>query len=107
MAVEESDSNEATSNHVVVIFGVTGLVAKDLKRRLRLRSNWKVYGIARNPEIVPIKDTFISFSCDSLNSFETQEKLYSLQDVVDVGGGHMDPSDIPGVLKVPFVFLIF
>ncbi|KAB1225763.1 3-oxo-Delta(4,5)-steroid 5-beta-reductase [Morella rubra] len=82
MAGQESDSNEATSNHVAVIFGVTGLVGKELARRLSLRTNWKVYGIARNPEIVPIKDPNFHFiSCDLLNPLETQEKLSSLQDV--------------------------
>ena len=56
MAVQESNRIEAVTNHVAVIFGVTGLVGKELARRLILKSKWKVYGIARNPESIPIRN---------------------------------------------------
>ncbi|KAI4306616.1 hypothetical protein L6164_029877 [Bauhinia variegata] len=67
---------------VAVIFGVTGLVGKELVRKLTSKS-WKVYGIARNPELTPtIKSSCYHFiSCDLLNPLETQKKLSSLHDV--------------------------
>ncbi|KAI4305237.1 hypothetical protein L6164_028615 [Bauhinia variegata] len=73
---------EETLN-VAVIFGVTGLVGRELVKKLILKSSWKVYGVARNPEITPtIKSSCYQFiSCDLLNTSETQKKLSSLQDV--------------------------
>ncbi|KAL5580751.1 hypothetical protein UlMin_013193 [Ulmus minor] len=83
MEVEESYKPEAAKpQHVAAIFGVTGLVGKELARRLTSKSQWKVYGIARNPEIKPINlSNFHFIKCDLLNPFEVQEKLSSLHDV--------------------------
>ncbi|KAJ7959804.1 3-oxo-Delta(4,5)-steroid 5-beta-reductase [Quillaja saponaria] len=71
------------SDNVGVIFGVTGLVGKVLARKLISKSCWKVYGIARNPEVTPtIRGSNYHFiSCDLLNSLETNKKLAALQDV--------------------------
>jgi nucleoside-diphosphate-sugar epimerase len=85
MAAEDSDRNEAATKHVAVIFGVTGLVGKELARRLILKPNWKVYGIARSPGITPIKNPNFHFiSCDLLNPLETQKRLSLLQDLTHV-----------------------
>ncbi|XVE79408.1 hypothetical protein DITRI_Ditri14bG0056200 [Diplodiscus trichospermus] len=68
--------------NVAIIFGVTGLVGRELAKRLMSKSKWKVYGIARNPEIIPIKSSSYHFiSCDLLDPFETKQKLSVLQDV--------------------------
>ncbi|KAK9280225.1 hypothetical protein L1049_013912 [Liquidambar formosana] len=74
---------EAATNHVAIIFGATGLVGKELARKLLSQSTWKkVYGIARKFEIIPIQDSNYCFiSCDLLNPLEAQQKLSSLQDV--------------------------
>ena len=85
MAAKESDRNEAATIYVAVIFGVTGLVGKELARRLILKRNWKVYGIARSPESIPIKNPNFHFiSCNLLNPLETQQKLLFLQDVTHI-----------------------
>ncbi|KAK7301761.1 hypothetical protein RJT34_12635 [Clitoria ternatea] len=75
------------TNNVAIIFGVTGLVGRVLARRLLLEEpSWKVYGIARNPEI---PNTLISpfyhfISCNLLNPLEAKKKLSGLQDVTHV-----------------------
>uniref|UniRef100_A0A2N9EGT9 NAD-dependent epimerase/dehydratase domain-containing protein n=1 Tax=Fagus sylvatica TaxID=28930 RepID=A0A2N9EGT9_FAGSY len=85
MAAKESDRNEAATIYVAVIFGVTGLVGKELARRLILKRNWKVYGIARSPESIPLKNPNFHFiSCDLLNPLETKQKLLFLQDVTHI-----------------------
>ncbi|RHN67617.1 putative oxidoreductase [Medicago truncatula] len=78
---------EATKekNNVAIIFGVTGLVGRELAKKLVLESSWKVYGIARNnqetqPNILS-SPNYNFISCDLLNPLETQKKLSSLQDV--------------------------
>ncbi|XP_059664440.1 (S)-8-oxocitronellyl enol synthase CYC2 [Cornus florida] len=78
MAVEKSN--------VAVIFGVTGLVGKELLRKLLSKSKWKVYGIARNPDqINPIQNPNYHFiSCDLLNHLETLKNLSLLQDVTHI-----------------------
>ncbi|CAL0301698.1 unnamed protein product [Lupinus luteus] len=82
----ESDSIQS-ANNVAIIFGVTGLVGRELAKRLLLQSSWKVYGIARIPEISPnlIISPFYHFiSCNLLNPFDTQKKLSCVQDVTHV-----------------------
>ncbi|XP_020216479.1 iridoid synthase CYC2 isoform X2 [Cajanus cajan] len=76
---------EETKN-VAIIFGVTGLVGRELARRLLLEPSWKVYGIARNPETPPtLKSPCYHFiSCNLLNPLETQKKLCDLHDVTHV-----------------------
>ncbi|KAK7305393.1 hypothetical protein VNO77_43298 [Canavalia gladiata] len=76
---------EETKN-VAIIFGVTGLVGRELARRLLLEPSWKVYGIARNPEtpITLISPCYHFISCNLLNPLETQKKLCGLQDVTHV-----------------------
>ncbi|XVF68991.1 hypothetical protein PTKIN_Ptkin11bG0045500 [Pterospermum kingtungense] len=67
---------------VAIIFGVTGLVGRELAKRLISKPKWKVYGVARNPEIIPIKSSSYHFiSCDLLDPVETKQKLCLLQDV--------------------------
>lgn len=76
------------TNSVAIIFGVTGLVGRELARRLLLESSWKVYGVARNPEILTpptlISPCYHFISCNLLNPLETQKKLSGLQDVTHV-----------------------
>ncbi|XP_022732290.1 3-oxo-Delta(4,5)-steroid 5-beta-reductase-like [Durio zibethinus] len=73
---------QAAGNNVAIIFGVTGLVGKELSKRLISKSKWKVYGVARNPEIKPIKSSSYHFiSCDLLDPVDTKQKLSVLQDV--------------------------
>ncbi|KAK7289807.1 hypothetical protein RIF29_03767 [Crotalaria pallida] len=85
----EMAPSEESTNNVAIIFGVTGLVGRELaKRLLLLESCWKVYGIARNPEIPPpnylISPFYHFISCNLLNPFETQKKLSCLHDVTHV-----------------------
>ncbi|KFK27399.1 hypothetical protein AALP_AA8G378100 [Arabis alpina] len=71
--------NEAAN--VALIFGVTGLVGREIvKTLLTSKQKWRIYGVARNPEINPMTYSFIS--CDLLNASETREKLSPLQDIV-------------------------
>ncbi|KAE8713840.1 hypothetical protein F3Y22_tig00110204pilonHSYRG00075 [Hibiscus syriacus] len=73
------------SNNVAIIFGVTVLVGRELTKRLISKSKWKIYGVARNPEIIPIKSSSYHFiSCDLLDPFETTQKLSMLQDATHV-----------------------
>lgn len=75
-------SNGAEAPNVAVIFGATGLVGKELVKKLLSKSRWKVYGIARKPEIKPTQNPNYHFiSCDLLNPSETQQRLSSLQEV--------------------------
>ncbi|KAM1309272.1 hypothetical protein PS2_006007 [Malus domestica] len=90
MAAQETENPEAGNGieHVAAIFGVTGLVGKVLARELVTKPKWKVYGIARNPEIMPPIDqrssNFHFIQCDLLNRSETEERLSLLQDVTHV-----------------------
>ena len=73
---------EATgTNHVAIIFGVTGLVGKELARILSSKKTWKIYGVARNPMIISQHPNYHFISCDLLNPSEAQHKLSSLRDV--------------------------
>ncbi|KAL0288402.1 UNVERIFIED_CONTAM: 3-oxo-Delta(4,5)-steroid 5-beta-reductase [Sesamum calycinum] len=66
---------------VAAIFGVTGLVGKELARMLLATRKWKVYGIARRPdniETVRQRPGYHFISCDLLSPLETQSKLPSL-----------------------------
>ncbi|OWM66704.1 hypothetical protein CDL15_Pgr010355 [Punica granatum] len=87
MAPEEFLGNQTlatttTPAHAAVIFGVTGLVGKELARRLTLKPSWKVYGIARRPEPEPVESSKYHFiSCDLLDPLETQQKVSVLEDV--------------------------
>ncbi|KAL1136031.1 hypothetical protein V6Z11_A12G212300 [Gossypium hirsutum] len=75
----------ADSNGVAIIFGVTGLVGRELTKRLISKSKWKIYGVARQPEIIPIKSSSYHFiPCDLLDPFETKQKLSILHDVTHV-----------------------
>ncbi|KAJ1377539.1 hypothetical protein SESBI_48795 [Sesbania bispinosa] len=74
------------TNNVAIIFGVTGLVGRELAKRLILESSWKVYGIARNPETPTtlLSPCYHFIPCNLLNPFETKKKLSCLQDVTHV-----------------------
>lgn len=79
MAMEET-------KNVAIIFGVTGLVGRELAKRLLSQSSWKVYGIARNPEKLPISTSpcYHFISCNLLSPLEAQKKLSGLHDVTHV-----------------------
>ncbi|GMN23759.1 hypothetical protein TIFTF001_000245 [Ficus carica] len=74
---------EDSPKHVAAIFGVTGLVGKELARRLTSKPEWKVYGIARNPDHVRplVRSNFHFIKCDLQDPFEAQKLLSSLGDV--------------------------
>lgn len=75
--------SECDGKNVAIIFGVTGLVGRELAKRLiSSKPKWKVYGVARNPEIIPIKSSSYHFiACDLLDPSETEQKLSVLHDV--------------------------
>lgn len=71
--------------NVGLIVGVTGLVGKELAQRLAARADWKVYGLARKPENLPLQDHHYQFvSCDLLDPKETTERLSLLEDVTHI-----------------------
>ncbi|XP_054799867.1 (S)-8-oxocitronellyl enol synthase CYC2 [Prosopis cineraria] len=78
------------AKNVAIIFGVTGLAGREIARSLvSSESPWKVYGIARNPEIQPIItmkscNPYNFISCDLLNPLETHKNLSPLHDVTHV-----------------------
>lgn len=83
--VSVNRGREVDAKNVAVIFGVTGLVGKELARRLISTANWKVYGIAREPEITAIQSSSYCFiSCDLLNPLDIKRKLTLLEDVTHV-----------------------
>ncbi|KAK3206521.1 hypothetical protein Dsin_020567 [Dipteronia sinensis] len=91
MGVEDGGREAATTiENVAIIFGVTGLVGKELARRLISTQKWKVYGVARrNPDkifssIKSCTNDFNFISCDLLDPVETQQKLALLEDVTHV-----------------------
>ncbi|KAJ4834690.1 hypothetical protein Tsubulata_003591 [Turnera subulata] len=83
MAAKELErAARAVPKNVAIIFGVTGLVGRELAKILISTSKWKVYGIARRPHSVPIQSSNYQFiSCDLLNPQETAQKLSLVQDV--------------------------
>ncbi|XP_071737933.1 (S)-8-oxocitronellyl enol synthase CYC2-like [Rutidosis leptorrhynchoides] len=91
MAVEKLHKRmKKTPKDVAIIFGVTGLVGKQLLEKLLSRSKWKVYGVARRPDTVMkmkshTKNPNYQFiSCNLLDPFETQMKISHLDDVTHV-----------------------
>ncbi|KAL6967673.1 Delta(4)-3-oxosteroid 5beta-reductase [Sarracenia purpurea var. burkii] len=92
MAVKGSNGADSATRNVAVVFGATGLVGKELVRKLLLLSKdskpaWKVYGVARKPDDAkPIHNPNYHFiSCDLLNPLETHHKLStSLQDATHI-----------------------
>ncbi|KAM6578226.1 hypothetical protein CsatB_030063 [Cannabis sativa] len=93
MAMREFQYEPLMSNnnngHVAAIFGVTGVVGRELARRLTAsKSEWKkVYGIARNPcHINPTlnQPNFHFIQCDLENPFEAHQRLSLLSDVTHI-----------------------
>ncbi|KAK1394297.1 Iridoid synthase [Heracleum sosnowskyi] len=76
----------APHKNVAVIFGSTGLVGRELARRLLSRGGWKVYGVARKADVTcSFKDSNYHFiSCDLLQPAETRKRLSFLQDVTHI-----------------------
>lgn len=76
------------AKNVAAIFGVSGLVGKELARMLLSTHNWKVYGVARQAEntkeIEGERHGYYLISCDLLDPFKTREKLSFLDDVTHV-----------------------
>lgn len=74
--------NEVDEN-VALIFGVTGLVGREIvKRLLTSKPRWRIYGVARNPESSSVTTMYNFISCDLLNASETKQRLSPLQDMV-------------------------
>ncbi|KAL4582008.1 hypothetical protein LXL04_006545 [Taraxacum kok-saghyz] len=93
MAIEKLQKRvKKTPKDVAIIFGVTGLVGKQLLEKLLSKSKWKVYGVARRQEIMTtikkqntnINPNYHFISCNLLDPFETQTKLSHLHDVTHV-----------------------
>lgn len=90
MALKKSkqDHGGAAKKRVAAIFGVTGLVGRELARRLSSKYSWKVYGIARREEqISSLKNgsnDYNFISCDLLCPLDTQKKLSCLEDVTHI-----------------------
>nr|XP_043635325.1 (S)-8-oxocitronellyl enol synthase CYC2 [Erigeron canadensis] len=90
MAVEKPQKRvKRTPKDVAIIFGVTGLVGKQLLEKLLSSFKWKVYGVARRQEMVMINKPYTNpnyhfISCNLLDPFETQMKLCHLNDVTHV-----------------------
>ncbi|AED97094.1 induced upon wounding stress-like protein [Arabidopsis thaliana] len=74
--------NEVDEN-VALIFGVTGLVGREIVKTLLMsKPGWRIYGVARNPEINSMTKMYNFISCDLLNASETKQRLSPLQDIV-------------------------
>ncbi|XP_076907256.1 (S)-8-oxocitronellyl enol synthase CYC2-like [Bidens hawaiensis] len=92
MAIEKLQKRfKKAPKDVAIIFGVTGLVGKQLLENLLSRSKWKVYGVARRPETVftikkPVytNPNYHFISCNLLDRYETLDKLSHLHDVTHV-----------------------
>lgn len=80
-------AKNAKCTNVAAIFGVTGLVGKELARRL-LSRGWKVYGIARRPDntmaIISAHHGYNFVSCNLLDSRDAREKLSRMNDVTHI-----------------------
>ncbi|CAA0842344.1 NAD(P)-binding Rossmann-fold superfamily protein [Striga hermonthica] len=78
------------STKTAAIFGVTGLVGRELARALLSSPDWNVYGIARRPDPttttgIPCADHYHFISCDLLSPSDTLNKLSpALKDVTHV-----------------------
>lgn len=78
------------STNIAIIFGVTGLVGREIARKLHCSesSSWKIYGVARNQETplpsMKTSNLYHFISCDLLNPIETHTKLSSLHDVTHI-----------------------
>ncbi|XP_043713730.1 (S)-8-oxocitronellyl enol synthase CYC2-like [Telopea speciosissima] len=85
MAIQDKKTAEALALNVALIFGVTGIVGKELARTLATRVGWKVYGIARKADELQIPSSNYQFiSCDLLDPIQTTEKVSLLEDVTHV-----------------------
>lgn len=84
MAAETINKELAGNGELVaVIFGVTGLVGKELAKALLSTAGWKVYGVARRPDNVsPIADPNFHFiSCDLLDRRSAHRSLSPVRHV--------------------------
>lgn len=85
MAVGNCNGPEAPTKNIAVIFGATGLVGKELVKKLLSKPRWKVYGVARRADQALSKliqnPNYQFISCDLLNLIETKQKLSSLREV--------------------------
>ncbi|KAA0031816.1 hypothetical protein IC582_027621 [Cucumis melo] len=84
MAAQIINTNlDANGELVAVIFGVTGLVGKQLAKTLLSTAGWKVYGVARRPDNVsPISHPKFHFiSCDLLDRQSVQQNLSPVRHV--------------------------
>ncbi|KAF9599137.1 hypothetical protein IFM89_035416 [Coptis chinensis] len=84
MGVEGANTNEAIIPNVALISGVTGLVGKQIAKSLTALG-WKVYGVARNPDVLPIQDSDYHFiTCDLLDPIQSMKKLSLLGDITHI-----------------------
>ncbi|XP_074303174.1 (S)-8-oxocitronellyl enol synthase ISY1-like [Silene latifolia] len=90
MALKKSNKNHKRSStkRVAAIFGVTGLVGRELARQLSSKYSWKVYGVARRGEqqssLQEKNGNYHFISCDLLDPVQTRKKLSLLEDVTHV-----------------------
>ncbi|KAK4753486.1 hypothetical protein SAY87_001590 [Trapa incisa] len=89
--ISPSGNGKPIKGHVAVIFGVTGLVGKELARKLTSKPEWRVYGVARRGEYEQINlmsprppSSYHFISCDLLDPLETQQKVSKLEDATHI-----------------------
>lgn len=81
----KKEKTKMAAKNVAAIFGVSGLMGKELARMLLSTHNWKVYGVARQPEKTKEeRHGYYYISCDLLDPLKTREKLSPLEDVTHI-----------------------
>ncbi|CAN0854780.1 (S)-8-oxocitronellyl enol synthase CYC2 [Linum grandiflorum] len=76
-------THKSPSENVAVIFGVTGLVGREIAKKLISTAEWTVYGVSRRPDKLPIRSPDYHFiPCDLLNPLDTQTKLSPISNLV-------------------------
>ncbi|CAN8253231.1 unnamed protein product [Cochlearia groenlandica] len=88
LKISRYEEEEEEDGNVALIFGVTGLVGREIAKTLSTsKPKWRIYGVARNQETdsttTTTTKTLYSFvSCDLLNESETKQRLSPLQETV-------------------------
>ncbi|KAI4373401.1 hypothetical protein MLD38_011529 [Melastoma candidum] len=83
-----ADVSRVDGPRVAVVFGATGLVGKELAKRLVSMPGWKVYGVARRHDVFATFDLSFAtsnyhfISCDLLDPIETEQKLSTIKEEI-------------------------
>nr|AFN53668.1 hypothetical protein [Linum usitatissimum] len=83
-AKTEPPTHKSPSKNVAIIFGVTGLVGREIAKKLiSITESWTVYGVSRRPDKLPISSPNYHFiPCDLLNPLDTQTKLSPISNLI-------------------------